>query len=111
MFLKPIADEFAWSRESVSAVFGVSPLVGAICAAPGGYLRARTRVRIRRSFRGDIMSIRTRTLLMKAHATYLGLASVLAIGAVTTALHLGVGAAQLIAAATALGGARAVSRA
>jgi MFS family permease len=38
VFLKPIAEEFAWSRESVSAVFGVSPLVGALCAGPAGYL-------------------------------------------------------------------------
>lgn len=45
VFLKPIAEEFAWSRESVSAVFGVSPLVGALCAAPVGYLVDRVGAR------------------------------------------------------------------
>jgi predicted MFS family arabinose efflux permease len=38
VFLKPLAEEFAWSRESVSAVFGLAALVAAACAAPAGYL-------------------------------------------------------------------------
>lgn len=33
VFLKPLADEFGWSRQSVSAVFGVSALVAATFSA------------------------------------------------------------------------------
>lgn len=45
VFLKPISDEFGWSRQSVSALIGVSAMVSAICSAPIGYLIDRVGAR------------------------------------------------------------------
>jgi len=38
VLLKPLAEEFAWSRESVSAAFGVAAITVAVCSPPLGYL-------------------------------------------------------------------------
>ena len=41
VLLKPLAEEFAWSRESVSAAFGVAAMTVAVCSPPLGYLLDR----------------------------------------------------------------------
>jgi MFS family permease len=38
VLLKPLAEEFAWSRESVSAAFGIAAMTVAACSPPLGYL-------------------------------------------------------------------------
>lgn len=45
VFLKPIADEFGWTRQSVSSVFGVSALVAALFAPAAGALIDRVGAR------------------------------------------------------------------
>ena len=37
VFLKPLAEEFGWSREAISFAYGVNAAVSALCAAPLGY--------------------------------------------------------------------------
>lgn len=41
VFLKPLAEEFAWSRESVSAAFGIAAMTVAVCSPPLGFLLDR----------------------------------------------------------------------
>jgi MFS family permease len=41
IFLKPIAAEFGWSREAVSAAFGIAALAVAACSPPLGWLLDR----------------------------------------------------------------------
>jgi MFS family permease len=41
VLLKPLAEEFAWSRESVSAAFGIAAMTVAVCSPPLGYLLDR----------------------------------------------------------------------
>jgi MFS family permease len=41
IFLKPLAEEFSWSRESVSAAFGIAAMTVAVCSPPLGYLLDR----------------------------------------------------------------------
>ncbi len=41
IFLKPVADEFGWSREAVSAAFGIAAMTVAACSPPLGYLLDR----------------------------------------------------------------------
>ena len=41
IFLKPLAEEFSWSRESVSAAFGIAAMMVAVCSPPLGYLLDR----------------------------------------------------------------------
>jgi MFS family permease len=43
VLLKPLAEEFAWSRESVSAAFGIAAMTVAACSPPLGYLFDRFR--------------------------------------------------------------------
>ncbi len=43
VLLKPLAEEFAWSRESVSAAFGIAAMTVAVCSPPLGYLLDRVR--------------------------------------------------------------------
>lgn len=43
VLLKPVAEEFAWSRESVSAAFGIAAMTVAACSPPLGYLLDRIR--------------------------------------------------------------------
>jgi MFS family permease len=43
VLLKPLAEEFAWSRESVSAAFGIAAMTVAACSPPLGYLFDRIR--------------------------------------------------------------------
>ena len=43
VFLKPIAEEFGWSREAVSAAFGIAAMTVAVCSPPLGYLLDRNR--------------------------------------------------------------------
>ncbi len=38
VFLKPIAGQFGWSREAVSAAFGIAAMTAAVCSPPLGYL-------------------------------------------------------------------------
>ena len=38
VLLKPLAEEFGWSRESVSAAFGIAAMTVAACSPPLGYL-------------------------------------------------------------------------
>jgi len=38
VLLKPLAEEFAWSRESVSAAFGIAAITVAVCSPTLGYL-------------------------------------------------------------------------
>ena len=38
IFLKPLAEEFSWSREAVSAAFGIAAMMAAICSPLLGYL-------------------------------------------------------------------------
>lgn len=41
IFLKPLATEFAWSREAVSVAFGIAALAVAACSPPLGWLLDR----------------------------------------------------------------------
>jgi MFS family permease len=41
VFLKPLAEEFGWSRESVPAAFGIAAMTVAVCSPPLGYLLDR----------------------------------------------------------------------
>jgi MFS family permease len=41
IFLKPLADEFGWSREALSAAFGIAAMTVAVCSPPLGYLLDR----------------------------------------------------------------------
>jgi MFS family permease len=41
IFLKPWSEEFGWSRESVSAAFGIAAMTVAVCSPPLGYLLDR----------------------------------------------------------------------
>jgi predicted MFS family arabinose efflux permease len=43
VFLKPLAEEFSWSREAVSAAFGISAMTVAVVSPPLGYLLDRGR--------------------------------------------------------------------
>ena len=43
MFLKPLAEEFSWSREAVSAAFGIAAMTVAVCSPPLGLLLDRLR--------------------------------------------------------------------
>jgi predicted MFS family arabinose efflux permease len=43
LFLKPLSDEFSWTREEVSSAYGAAALMSAACAAPIGYLFDRFR--------------------------------------------------------------------
>ena len=45
VFLKPLTEEFAWSRESVSAAFGIAAMTVAVCSPPLGYLLDRVHPR------------------------------------------------------------------
>jgi MFS family permease len=38
VLLKPLAEEFGWSREAVSAAFGIAAMTVAACSPPLGYL-------------------------------------------------------------------------
>jgi predicted MFS family arabinose efflux permease len=38
VFLKPLSEEFAWSREAVSAAFGIAAMTVAVCSPPLGLL-------------------------------------------------------------------------
>src|SRR5688500_17680241 len=41
IFLKPLSEEFGWSRESISAAFGIAAMTVAVCSPPLGYLLDR----------------------------------------------------------------------
>jgi MFS family permease len=41
IFLRPVADEFGWSREAVSAAFGIAAMTVAVCSPGLGYLLDR----------------------------------------------------------------------
>ena len=41
VFLKPLSAEFGWSREAVSAAFGIAAMTVAVCSPPLGYLLDR----------------------------------------------------------------------
>lgn len=41
IFLRPIADEFGWSREAVSTAFGIAAMTVAVCSPGLGYLLDR----------------------------------------------------------------------
>jgi MFS family permease len=41
VLLKPLAEEFSWSREAVSAAFGIAAMTVAACSPPLGYLLDR----------------------------------------------------------------------
>jgi len=41
IFLKPLADEFSWSRQTISVAFGVAATMSALCAPALGYLADR----------------------------------------------------------------------
>lgn len=43
VLLKPLAEEFAWSREAVSGAFGIAAITVAACSPPLGYLFDRVR--------------------------------------------------------------------
>ena len=43
ILLKPLAEEFAWSREAVSSAYGVAAMMAALSAGPLGYLLDRAR--------------------------------------------------------------------
>ena len=38
IFLKPLSDEFSWSREAISAAYGVAAVAAAMAAVPLGWL-------------------------------------------------------------------------
>lgn len=46
IFLKPLSDEFSWSREAVSSAYGIAALTAAISAVPLGWLFDRFRPRL-----------------------------------------------------------------
>ena len=41
VFLKPLAEEFSWSREAISAAFGIAAMTVAVCSPGLGYLLDR----------------------------------------------------------------------
>ena len=41
IFLKPLAEEFRWSREAISAAFGIAAMTVAVASPPLGYLLDR----------------------------------------------------------------------
>ena len=41
IFLKPLAEEFGWSRAAVSAAFGIAAMTVAVCSPPLGYVLDR----------------------------------------------------------------------
>jgi MFS family permease len=41
IFLKPLTEEFGWSRAAVSAAFGIAAMTVAVCSPPLGYLLDR----------------------------------------------------------------------
>jgi MFS family permease len=41
IFLKPVSDEFSWSREATSSAFGIYSAMTALCATPIGYFADR----------------------------------------------------------------------
>jgi predicted MFS family arabinose efflux permease len=41
VFLKPLTEEFGWSRESASIAFGIAAMTVAVCSPPLGYLLDR----------------------------------------------------------------------
>jgi predicted MFS family arabinose efflux permease len=41
IFLKPLAEEFGWSRAAVSTAFGIAAMTVAVCSPPLGYLLDR----------------------------------------------------------------------
>ncbi len=43
VLLKPLAEEFSWSREAVSAAFGIAAMTVAACSPPLGYLFDRVK--------------------------------------------------------------------
>jgi MFS family permease len=43
ILLKPLAEEFSWSREAVSGAFGIAAMTVAACSPPLGYLFDRVR--------------------------------------------------------------------
>jgi MFS family permease len=43
IFLKPLSEEFSWSRESISAAYGVAAVAAAMAAVPLGWLFDRFR--------------------------------------------------------------------
>ena len=43
VLLKPLAEEFGWSREAVSAAFGIAAMTVAVCSPPLGYLFDRVK--------------------------------------------------------------------
>jgi predicted MFS family arabinose efflux permease len=45
IFLKPLAEEFGWSRAAVSAAFGIAAMTVAVCSPPLGYLLDRVSLR------------------------------------------------------------------
>ena len=58
IFLKPLADEFGWSREAISAAFGIAAMTVAVCSPPLGYLLDRVQSSPRRSCRAWWFSAR-----------------------------------------------------
>jgi len=44
-FLKPLSEEFSWSREAVSAAFGIAAMTVAVCSPPLGLLLDRVSAR------------------------------------------------------------------
>lgn len=56
IFLKPLAEEFSWSREAVSSAFGIAAVMAAACSPPLGYLFDR----FHHAVRFDIDSVRVR---------------------------------------------------
>jgi len=46
VLLKPLTEEFSWSRESVSRAYGIAAITVAVCAAPLGYLLDRLGARL-----------------------------------------------------------------
>src|SRR6185312_10993847 len=45
IFLKPLTEEFGWSREAASLAFGIAAIMIAVCSPPLGYLLDRMRAR------------------------------------------------------------------
>jgi predicted MFS family arabinose efflux permease len=45
IFLKPLTEEFGWSREAASLAFGIAAIMIALCSPPLGYLLDRMPVR------------------------------------------------------------------
>ena len=44
-FLKPLSEEFSWSREAISAAFGIAAMTVAVCSPPLGLLLDRVSAR------------------------------------------------------------------